>query len=143
MICSEEARTSVRLLVLGVIWLRIKQVRTNSQPQSRWSAAPACFFVVKGGKKRRSSDVCARRQVKKAEIISRGRYWVEKKPSLIVNSLHMRPGAIAVVRTAMKNYMKSQSRHCCIAAVARTTERLSRHFRRTGISSRHFTLKQR
>ena len=119
MVCSKEAITSVRLLeepilVLGEIWLCRKQVHTNSQPQSRWSAAPACVFGVEGGKKRRSTDVCARRQVKMEEIISRGRYQVEKK-SLIENNLHTRPGAIAVVRTTQAKQkswpMKSQSRH--------------------------------
>jgi len=66
------------ILVLREIRLHRKQAHTDSPPQSRWSTAPACVFGVEGGEKRRSTDACGRRHVKREEIISRGRYQVEK-----------------------------------------------------------------
>lgn len=110
-------------------------IAPGCQPQGRWSAAPACGFGLGGGEKTEKHRCLCKMTSKKGRHILQ-RMIPGRKKSLMENNLHRRAGAVAAVRTGRAE-QESRSRHCCVTAIARTAERLSRYFRRAGISSRH------
>lgn len=148
MVCLKETITSVRLLeepvlVLGEIWLCRKPVRTNSQPQSRWECCYSLrFWGGRRDKKEKHWYLCKKASKKGRNTLQRK--IPGRKKSLLENNLCMRPGVISCGKNRTGKAEKlaheeSEQTLLCVASVARTAERLSRYFQRTGMSSRHIS----